>query len=366
MNRICFVLPALLLACSGGDSSDKRVEQSIVRTIRPDYAQGFSIDVLADSTKRIVLFNLEAPGETLQVIHWKPRSVKSIGCLSTTHIPFLRALNRLDVLKGAGFADRMKDSVIISAVQAGQIRNLTAGNELDPEAVFAVQPDLLFVYPFGGAGYEKFLQRGIGCVQVSEYLEKHPLGRAEWIKVFGILLQREEEADSTFESIEKQYRLIREANQNANSGKTMFLASMDGDRWAVSPANSFIAQLVNDAGAKYHFLDSISTGNLLLSFESFYMAANKADFWGKIIYSEVPPSIETFTENDVRLLSLSPVKNDQLFYCNALRDDYHGQALLEPQVLLKDLTAILNDSSEATYPYRYFRPLRALSSAEEN
>ena len=366
MNRFAYFIIVLLGACSGGRREESATQAMVVRTELPVYAKGFSIDILADSTKRIVLFNLEAPGETLQVIHWKPRALNSVGCLSTTHIPFFKALDRINLLKGVGFADRLQDSLLADAVQRGQIRNLTSGNELDPEAVFSVSPDLLFVYPFGGAGYEKFLQRGIGCVQVSEYLEKHPLGRAEWIKVFGALLQRELEADSIFRSIQREYLALRDDQPKLPFGKTMFLASMDGDRWAVSPANSFIAQLITDAGARYHFMDSTATGNLVLSFESFYMAANKADYWGKIVYTEGATSTADFIEHGDRLRSLSPVVNQRLFYCNALRDDYHGQALLEPQVLLHDLVGILNDSSEVTFPFRYFHPLIQGYPAEQN
>ena len=359
MNRFILVFFVALCACGGSNRNERHSEQPVIRTVKPDYAKGFSIDILADSTRRIVLMNLEAPGETLQVIHWKPKQLTAIGCLSTTHIPFLLALEKLDLLKGAGFADRLRDSVVTAKVNSGEIQNLTAGNELDPEVVFAVMPEILFVYPFGGAGYEKFLQRGIGCVQVSEYLERHPLGRAEWIKVFGALLQCEQKADSIFRSIETEYMRIRDNNKGLSTGKTMFLASMDGDRWAVSPANSFIAQLIEDAGATYHFRDSTSTGNVVLSFESFFMAAGKADFWGKIIYTEEEPTLQVFTENDARLLSLAPVVNQHLFYCNALRDDYHGQALLEPHVLLNDLVGIVSEQPDSTFNYRYFRPWKS-------
>ena len=91
MNRFTYLIVIILLAaCSGSRREELAAQASVVRTELPFYAKGFSIDVLADSTKRIVLYNLEAPGETLQVIHWKPRALNSVGCLSTTHIPFFK------------------------------------------------------------------------------------------------------------------------------------------------------------------------------------------------------------------------------------------------------------------------------------
>jgi hypothetical protein len=145
---------------------------------------------------------------------------------------------------------------------------LTTGNELEPEAVFSIAPDILFVYPFGGKSYEKFLSQGIGCVQVSEYLEKHPLGRAEWIRLFGCLLGKQALADRMFNEIESQYVILRDSIAKGIANRpVVFAGSMDGDRWAVPSANSYLATLFYDAGARYVFSDTSATGNLVLPFE---------------------------------------------------------------------------------------------------
>jgi len=346
----------LLAGCYSAGNREGVPLPAVVESFQPRYAKGFDWKKLADGTYQITLFNLESPGDTLQVIRWQPRDLERIACLSTTHIPFLSALDCLQKVKGAGFADRLMDAKAKRLFENDELISLTTGNELEPEAVFSIAPDILFVYPFGGKSYDKFLSKGIGCVQVSEYLEKHPLGRAEWIRLFGCLLGKQASADSIFNQIESSYVALRDSiSGNITNRPIVFAGSMDGDRWAVPSANSYLATLLYDAGAHYVFSDTSATGNLVLPFESFYAAASSADYWGKIIYDDNAATSASILEGDNRLRELSAFKNQKVFVCNALLTDYHGQALLEPHHLLLDLHRIF-ESSEVSEGNHYFKP----------
>jgi len=159
---------------------------------------------------------MEKPGDTLQKIQWKPTDLKSVACVSTTHVIMLDKLDRLDNLKGVGFADMVRNKHARALIEAGKMLNISTGHDIDAEIVYGINPQLLFVYPFGGNNYDKYLKRGIGCVQVSEYLETHPLGRAEWIKVFGALLGEEQKADSVFNSIANEYNNLKTMIEKAD------------------------------------------------------------------------------------------------------------------------------------------------------
>jgi iron complex transport system substrate-binding protein len=353
---LLFCLLTLCFGCSENKHSDKTSIPAVAEHVKPRYAQGFDWKVLADSSYLITIFNLESPGDTLQVIRWKKRSIERLASLSTTHIPFFASLECMQLLKGVGFADRLPKGEAKRLFENNDLINLTSGNELEPEAVFSIEPDLLFVYPFGGKSYDKFLSKGIGCVQVSEYLEKHPLGRAEWIRLFGCLLNKQSLADSVFAQLEQEYVSLRDSIAKRVSNRpVVFAGSMDGDRWAVPSVNSYLATLIYDAGGSYLFRDSSATGNLVLPFESFYQSASKADYWGKIIYEPNPNSPDVITQGDNRLRDLKAFGNHQVFVCNAMQTDYHGQAVLEPHVLLNDISLILSGDTNST-TYRYFKP----------
>jgi len=353
---LILVIALLWVACTPGKPTERAAQADVIEHVTPAYAKGFDWKVLADSTIQITLFNLESEGDTLQVIHWNPRAIERLASLSTTHVPFFESLHCLELLRGVGFADRLPDGETKSRFESGELLNLTTGNELEPEAVFSIQPDLLFVYPFGGKSYDKFLSKGIGCVQVSEYLERHPLGRAEWIRLFGCLLNKQAEADREFAHIEREYCTLRDSiSIRVMKRPVVFAGSMDGDRWAVPPANSYLAALIYDAGGEYLFKDSTSSGNLILPFESFYEAASKADCWGKIIYEPIANSADVITQGDERLRALPSFQNHRVFACNAQLTDYHGRALLEPHLLLRDLSRIFSEDT-LSIDYSYFRP----------
>jgi iron complex transport system substrate-binding protein len=301
---------------------------------------------------------LNSPGDTLQTIRWRKQPIQKLACLSTTHIPYLSELNALEKLKGSCFADRIMDPVAKQKHVDGALLNLSLGNELDEEVLFSIKPDLLFVYPFGDKSYDRYLSQGIGCVQISEYLEKHPLGRAEWIRLFGCLLNEQEQADSLFQSIELHYLSIRDSIARLNLNRPLvFAGSMDGDRWAVPSGNSYLATLIHDAGGSYLFSDSASSGNLVLPFETFYAAASRADFWGKIVYEDSFHSASQITDGDNRLIQLPAFTGRGVFACNAMLSDYHGRALLEPYLLLAELHAIFTRKTPS-YGFTYFEPWR--------
>jgi iron complex transport system substrate-binding protein len=359
--RILFHFLALaclfaLSCCQSGNQRNLISDSAILQHVEPRYARGFDWKLCADSSVLITLFDLNSPGDTLQTIRWKRQSIEGLACLSTTHIPYLSALNSLDVLKGTCFADRMMDPAAKQMHAQGKILNLSMGNELDEEILFSIKPDLLFVYPFGDKSYDRYLSQGIGCVQVSEYLEKHPLGRAEWIRLFGCLLNKQQLADSLFRGIEARYLALRDSISHLNLNRPVVVAgSMDGDRWAVPAGNSYLATLIYDAGGSYLFSDSARSGNLVLPFETFYAWASRAEFWGKIVYEDYFHSSNQITEGDDRLLQLPAFTGKGVFACNAMQTDYHGKALLEPHVLLSDLNAIFNRRTPST-GFFYFEP----------
>lgn len=351
----CLVILVVLQSCSV-DSKRPGSAHQVIRTVKPEFAEGFVIDQLADSSYRITLLDLEHLPDTLQQIRWKPQELKSIACLSTTHIPFLKALGKLSLLKGSGFTQLVVDADVREMISRGEVINLTIGHELDDEQVYGIEPDLMFVYPYGGEQYVKYLESGIGCVQISEYLEKTPLGRAEWIKVFGVLFNREQEADAIFRQIRDAYLGKKEAVAGRTEYRpSVFTGSYDGGNWFMPPGNSFAAQLIRDAGGRYIYADSVSGQNLILPFEKMLADAVHCDFWGKVIYEKGPLTAEKLIEGDSRLMAFRAFQTKQVFYCNAAESDYHGQAVLEPHIMLEDLIAIFYPDSASHHTPVYFQ-----------
>lgn len=334
----------------------KTTSSKVISVEKPLYAKGFEIQHLEDSSKIIVLLNLEKPGDTLQKIHWKPTDVQSVACVSTTHVVMMDKLDRLDNLKGVGFADMVRNKHARSLIDAGKMQNISTGHDIDAEIVYGINPQLLFVYPFGGNNYDKYLKRGIGCVQVSEYLEIHPLGRAEWIKVFGALLGEGQKADKVFNDIANEYNGLKaQIEKTVTEKPTVFSASYSNGSWFAPPGNSFAAQSLMDAGANYIFSDSLKAGNIVMPFEAMYERVYNVDYWGKIIFEPGNLTLDKIKSDDARLAQIKSFKDKNIFYCNAAETDYHGDAVLEPQIILADLVAIFHPTLIPDHKAVYFK-----------
>ncbi len=335
------------------DGNQKVHPLNVVAAEKPTYAEGFEIQTLSDSSKRILLFNLENRKDTLAVIEWQLKNIERVACLSTTHIAMLTRLDKLHVLKAVGFADLVQNTEARSKIDQGEITNLTTSHDVDAEVVFGVNPQLFFVYPFGGMNYERYSEKNIPCIPISEYLETNPLGRAEWIKVFGVLLNEEKKAKEVFEAIEKEYNALKLIANNATKKPSVFTGFYDSGSWFAPPRNSFAAQLIVDANAEYVFSDSISSGNIVIPFETMLAKTFDSDYWGKIVYEKNDLTFARIAEEDKRLTQLKSFKEGNVFYCNAAASDYHGDAVMQPQILLRDLMMIfhpeLNWESDGTY-----------------
>lgn len=335
MFRVIYVAAILLvLSCSHPST----VQSIVVSTERPEYAKGFTIELLSDSGYRITLLNPEKSGDTLGIIAVPKIAPRSIACLSTTHIAMIDKLGKIETLKGVSFADRIKNPGAKAAFSRGEIKNLSTDRDLDAEILIGLKPEILFVYPFGGEDYSKYSEMGITVVPVSEYMENHPLGRAEWIKVFGLILGEKQKADSVYSEIASRYSMLTESiKSNTAQRPSVFTGFYDNGDWYAPAGNGFVAKFIDDAGADYIYRDTSHAGNLKIPFEKLYQKVYDTDIWVKIFYSEVPPDRNMIAGEDPRLVRIKSFRENRLYFCNTANNDYFGDAIMEPDVLLADL-----------------------------
>ncbi|MEO0405272.1 MAG: ABC transporter substrate-binding protein, partial [Bacteroidota bacterium] len=231
----------------------------------------------------------------------------------------------------------------------GLTKDISGTGEINFESLIECGPDVLLVYPFGFENEAKYSEAGVQCFPIAEYLEDHPLGKAEWIKVIGFLLNDLDNANKIYSQMEELY--LAEVQQVTDGEKpTVFTGSYSGGQWFAPGANTFMAQFIRDAGGEYLFEDKKTSENIQLSFEELYIKALDADYWGKIIYEPGNLTLDQLAANDDRFTKLKSFQEKQVFYCNVAETDYFGMAVLEPHLILKDLKRILHDEpSEIHY-----------------
>jgi iron complex transport system substrate-binding protein len=190
--------------------------------------------------------------------------------------------------------------------------------------------------------FKKIEDLNVPVVLNAEYLEEHPLGRAEWIKFMALFFNKESEADSIFKIIEKDYLDTKSLAENVSYKPTVLSGIVYGDAWFLPGGNNYAAKLLNDAGTQYLWSTTQSNGFLELSIESVYETAHNADLWIGVGSFETLSEIE---QADYRYARFKPFREKQVYTSNRRRGAKGGSEFLElgylrPDIILKDLVKI--------------------------
>ena len=146
--------------------------------------------------------------------------------------------------------------------------------------------------------------------------ESHPLGRTEWIKLYGALLGREEQAQAFFDA---QAAVLEGLDGAENTGKTVafFYVSANGSI-VVRGVEDYVPRMIELAGGRYIF-DGQSglgegTASVNMTPESFYTSAIDADY---IIYNatiaEPPENMEELIQKNSLFADFKAVKSGDVF-----------------------------------------------------
>ncbi len=274
--------------------------------------------------------------------------VQKIICMSTTHIAMVAALDERHTIAGVSGSDYVFDEKISALIQKGQISNVGYESGLNNELIIRIAPELIILYGIGSesVGYTaKINELGIKTMFNADYLEENPLGKAEWIKLFGALYCKENLADSIFNSVVESYNKVKELVKKSTGEKPKVLLGLPfRDSWYVSPGNSYVSRLISDAGGDYLWNDTKSTVSMPYGLEDVFMRANDADYWLNI--GSVTSKKEILSV-DKRLEILPCYINDNLYNNNKRissggGNDYWESGALYPNLILKDIATILH------------------------
>lgn len=270
--------------------------------------------------------------------------LQSIVCTSTSHIPLLDYLNETDKLIGFPSLDYVSSSLMRERIDAGAVTELGIDKGLNLERLVAIKPGMVMGYTMSSdyGQFKKIEELGIPVVINAEYLEKHPLGRSEWIKFVALFFNKEKEADSVFQMIEKNYLDAKEKASASTHRPTVMSGVVYGDAWFLPGGQNYAARLLQDAGCQYLWEADSSNGYLELSFEAVYEKAHQADLWiGVASYT----SLKDIAKADTRYTRFKPYKTKQVYTYDMRKGAKGGSEYLElgylrPDLILKDLLLI--------------------------
>ena len=298
----------------------------------------------AEKGLRYVLYPRESEKPGIEADAYIPVPIQSIVCTSTTHIPLLDYLGETDKLVGFPTTDYISSERMRKRIDDGFVTELGIDNAINIEKLIELNPDLVMGYTMTSdfGQFNKIQEAGIQVLINAEYMELDPLGRAEWIKLAGLLFGKKEKADSVFRMIESEYVTTKEKISKVNNFPTAMSGSMYSDTWYLPGGNNYASKLLTDAGFNYLWKQDTTTGFLALSYEAVLDKANKADYW---LGASNFKSLNEMKEVNERYSFFAPFETGKVYSYDKRIGAKGGSEFLElgylrPDLILKDLVKI--------------------------
>ncbi|MFS4417061.1 ABC transporter substrate-binding protein [Maribacter sp. 2307ULW6-5] len=288
--------------------------------------------------------------------------VENLVVTSTTHIPALEALGGLTRLKGFPDTKYISSMPARELIAKGDIKELGQNERLNVEMVLELRPDAVvgFAMDANNASYELLSKAGIPVLYNGDWTEQTPLGKAEWIKFFGVLLGKEDQADRIFKDISANYRHIKELAKEAKGMPTVLSGALYKDVWYLPAGESWAAQFIRDANARYLWEDTQGTGSLSLSLESVLEKGREAEFW---ISPSQFKSYAGMAEANEHYQQFGAFHSKNIHTFSATVGPTGGLLFYElgpqrPDMILKDLVHIFHPELLPDYQPFFFKPLQ--------
>lgn len=215
---------------------------------------------------------------------------------------------------------------------------MDCGSSMQPdiERIIALHPEALLISPFeNNGGYGKLDKLRIPIIETADYMETSPLGRAEWIKLYGLLLSSSK-ADSLFSAIEKEYLQLKAEAAKLPLGLSILTERKTGNVWYVPGGKSTMGILLRDAHAKYIFADDQHSGSLSMSPEQIIAKGNQIDAWALKYFGG-----NALTKNDLLAeyqgyQALKAFQSGNIYETNTNCEPYFELTSFHPEILLRE------------------------------
>ena len=289
--------------------------------------------------------------------------IQKIVVTSTTHIPMVELLNEETAIVGFPYAKYVSSAKTRVLIDEGKIQEIGKESSLNTEILLDLQPELVVGYSVSSAdkSLTTIQKSGINVIYNGDWLEETPLGRAEWIKFFGVLFDKEKQADSIFKVIEANYLEAKQIALKSTKKPTILSgAIMSKDIWNLPAGESFVAQFLIDANLDYLWKNTEGKGSLSLSFESVFDKGQNADYWITPGYFS---SKEQLLNSNEIYKKFNAFQNDKI-YTPILKKGKTGGAIYyelagtRPDLVLKDLIKITNPELLPNYEFTFFEKMK--------
>lgn len=370
-----FILAILLAGCGNGP------KQSAATKLSGQYAEFFSVKDDGGDIKELTIKNtwedkakdekyILVPRDCTDILSGNsnalPYPVRSIVCMSSTHVAYLAALDEIECIKAISGTRFIYNEDVQKLIKAGKIVDIGSETAPNYERIMALKPDMVITYAIGASdnSHINILKKlGIKVLTIGDYLENSPLGKMEYVKLFGQLVGKPHLADSLFTAKCAEYINTKEKLAESMNGTapTPVLVNMPyKGAWYIPGEFSYISQLVRDAGGVILGAKQGEHQSAQYGFEYIYSLALQAKVW---LHPNALNTLGELEKENQMFRNIPSFKSGEV-YNNNLRStteggsDFWENGVVEPHFILQDLATILHPEIFSEKGLKYYHKLR--------
>lgn len=342
----------ILFGCSNTtENNTVQQEPEIFVDLSITHAKHFNMRM----TSQFVNLELLNPenGEVEKLIKIEPNKDLKIISLTSTLNGMLSILGKTDQLVGISNVEYVDDENILRLINEGKISEFGDETSQSVEKIIASGANIVFYSGFGEEfPNQKQLEKiGIAIVPVYDWREEDPLGKAEWIKLIGAITETKAQANNFFHHVESEYNRLSALVESATDQPSVLSGNMLGDIWYTPVGDSYVAQLIKDAGGNYVYKESKGTGSLALSIEQILKDNDSTEIW-------INPGVDS----RAKVLKINPHADNLAcfnnMYCYSPNMNlFWERSAAEPHKILSDLIHIFHPEIKEVNSFYYYQKI---------
>jgi len=265
-------------------------------------------------------------------------SQNGLAVLSSTHVGMLGLLDEINAISAVADKKYIYNKELNDRINNGKVVSLGQETDLSAEMLLNSNSKLVVYSAFSGklAIDNKLKKLGIITIPNFDWRETHPLGKAQWLLLFGYLTGKQDLAKKEFAAIVKRYNEVKSQSKKSNV-KTL-VGNLAGDFWYAPAGESYNATLLKDAGVNYIFKESKGTGSLSMTLESVFSKLDAVSLWLNPGFK----SKELIVANNPKA-AYFPVYSKGEIYCYANdMNRFWELSAVQPDLVLSDLQQIID------------------------
>lgn len=349
---ICVALPFLFAGCGAGTYTHGRVEGDTITSTAEfltmiDCGGWTAVEIRAPWADSVPIGRYAVIKPDSRDIDVPPGFVKIHApvarsvVFSSAYTSAINELGRISAVNGvADGSYYLPSDTVAHLISRGTV--VDVGSSMAPmtETIVDLSPDVVLLSPYAGISIPAGLERtGIPLVWMADYLERTPLGRAEWILLLGELYGKSENACKMFKNVKNNYGAIKVLASETSRRPTVITERPMSGVWYVPGGKSYVAQMIMDAGGNYPWSDNDDCGSMALDEASVIDRGAEADLW---LIKDACDYSAGAMKNELPRAGIFKAFPDNVYFCNTISKPYYDVVAFHPDRLLADYARIMH------------------------